>query len=134
MTTATTQRKPGLLGQTVVVIGGSSGMGLETARLARAEGAGVVITGRTPEHIERAAAELGEARTVAFDATDPAALERFFGDLPDPVDHARRSGGRRPPVERGPHGLAGVARLGVAPLVAEGADDVQPAAGLAQQT
>jgi NAD(P)-dependent dehydrogenase (short-subunit alcohol dehydrogenase family) len=37
-----------LAGQTVVVIGGSAGMGLETARLARAEGAEVVITGRNP--------------------------------------------------------------------------------------
>ena len=35
-----------LLGQTVVVIGGSSGIGLETARLARARGADVVLTGQ----------------------------------------------------------------------------------------
>jgi hypothetical protein len=33
-----TNRQPELLGQTVVVIGGSSGMGLETGRHARAEG------------------------------------------------------------------------------------------------
>jgi NAD(P)-dependent dehydrogenase (short-subunit alcohol dehydrogenase family) len=86
-TAAAAQREPGLSGQTVVVIGGSSGVGLETARRARAQGAGVLITGRTPEHVKQAAAELGETRTAAFDATDPAALERFFGDLPDPVDH-----------------------------------------------
>lgn len=42
MTTATTQRQPELTGQTVVVIGGSAGIGLETARRARAEGAGIV--------------------------------------------------------------------------------------------
>jgi NAD(P)-dependent dehydrogenase (short-subunit alcohol dehydrogenase family) len=92
-TAAATQREPALPGQTVVVIGGSSGIGLETARRARAEGADVVITGRTPEHLERAAAEIGEARTVAFDATDPAALERFFGDLPDPIDHVMVTAG-----------------------------------------
>jgi NAD(P)-dependent dehydrogenase (short-subunit alcohol dehydrogenase family) len=34
------QREPELLGQTVVVIGGSAGIGLETARRARAEGPG----------------------------------------------------------------------------------------------
>jgi NADPH:quinone reductase-like Zn-dependent oxidoreductase len=34
----TTRRKPALLGQTVVVIGGSLGIGLETGRLARSEG------------------------------------------------------------------------------------------------
>ena len=43
MTTATdisaTVREPALLGQTVLVIGGSAGIGLATAHLARAEGA-----------------------------------------------------------------------------------------------
>jgi NAD(P)-dependent dehydrogenase (short-subunit alcohol dehydrogenase family) len=46
---------PSLRGQTVVVIGGSSGIGLETAKRARAEGAGVVLTGRDPERLRRAA-------------------------------------------------------------------------------
>ena len=41
--------EPELLGQTVVVIGGSAGIGLETARRARAEGADVVLTGRNPD-------------------------------------------------------------------------------------
>ena len=49
-------------GQTVVVIGGSAGIGLETARRARAEGADVVLTGRDPERLERAAAELDALR------------------------------------------------------------------------
>ena len=73
-----------LLGQTVVVIGGSAGIGLETARRARAEGADVILTGRSPERLERAAAELGAQRTVAFDATDFDRLERFFHELPTP--------------------------------------------------
>ena len=38
-----------LAGQVVVVIGGSAGIGLETARLARAQGADVIITGRSAE-------------------------------------------------------------------------------------
>ena len=62
MTTATTavstQREPELIGQTVVVIGGSAGIGLETARLSRAEGASVILTGRNPERLKRAALEL----------------------------------------------------------------------------
>ena len=37
--TSTTDRDPELSGQTVVVIGDSSGIGLEIARRARAEGA-----------------------------------------------------------------------------------------------
>jgi NAD(P)-dependent dehydrogenase (short-subunit alcohol dehydrogenase family) len=44
-TSSPTQREPELLGQTVVVIGGSAGIGLETARRARAEGANVILTG-----------------------------------------------------------------------------------------
>ena len=46
-------RAPTLGGQTVVLIGGSAGIGLETARLARQEGADVVLTGRSRERLER---------------------------------------------------------------------------------
>ena len=81
------ERKPELLGQTVVLIGGSAGIGLETARRARAEGADVVLTGRHAERLEEAAREIGARSTAAFDATDSAALERFFDDLPGPIDH-----------------------------------------------
>jgi NAD(P)-dependent dehydrogenase (short-subunit alcohol dehydrogenase family) len=87
-----TQRPPELLGQTVVVIGGSAGIGLETARRARAEGASVVLTGRNPERLRDAAGELG-ARSQAFDATDPALLERFLRDLPA-IDHVMVTAGR----------------------------------------
>ena len=87
------QRQPELTKQTVVVLGGSAGIGLETARRARAEGADVVLTGRNNERLQRAAAELGARGTAAFDATDPAALERFFADLPGPVDHVMLTGG-----------------------------------------
>jgi NAD(P)-dependent dehydrogenase (short-subunit alcohol dehydrogenase family) len=79
--------EPALLGQTVVVIGGSAGIGLETARRARREGAEVIVTGRNPERLERAAHELDAHATAAFDAADPAAVNRFFKDLPGPIDH-----------------------------------------------
>jgi len=87
------QRGPELAGQTVVVIGGSSGIGLETARRARAEGAEVVITGRNPDRLRQAAADVGAQRTAAFDATDAAALQRFFQDLPAPIDHVMVTAG-----------------------------------------
>ena len=86
-TTSLTRREAELLGQTVVVIGGSAGIGLETARRARAEGASVILTARNPERLQRAARELDVRNTAAFDATDPASLERFFRDLPAPIDH-----------------------------------------------
>ncbi len=82
-----------LAGQTVVVIGGSAGIGLGTARLARAAGAEVVLTGRNPERLEGAAREIGARSTAAFDATDSAALERFFDDLATPVDHVMVTAG-----------------------------------------
>jgi len=58
------QREPQLLGQTVVVIGGSAGIGLETARRARAEGAKLILTGRNPERLQHAASEL-DALSIA---------------------------------------------------------------------
>ena len=87
------QREPGLPGQTVVVIGASAGIGLETARRARAEGADIILTGRNPDRLERAAAELGALSSAAFDATDPSALDRFFHDLPTPIDHVMVTAG-----------------------------------------
>jgi NAD(P)-dependent dehydrogenase (short-subunit alcohol dehydrogenase family) len=86
-TTAPAARAPELAGQTVVVLGGSSGIGLETARRARAEGADVILTARGPDRLKQAAAEVGALSTAAFDVTDPAALGRFFGGLPGLVDH-----------------------------------------------
>jgi NAD(P)-dependent dehydrogenase (short-subunit alcohol dehydrogenase family) len=97
MTAATaprTEREPELLGQTVVVIGGSAGIGQATARRARAEGADVILTGRDPERLEQAASELGALRTAAFDAHDPEALDGFFEHLEGPVDHVMVTAGR----------------------------------------
>jgi NAD(P)-dependent dehydrogenase (short-subunit alcohol dehydrogenase family) len=93
-TTFPFQREPELLGQTVVVIGGSAGIGFETARRARGEGARVILTGRSPEPLQRAASELGALSYAAFDATDPASLERFFRDLPTTIDHVMVTAGR----------------------------------------
>jgi NAD(P)-dependent dehydrogenase (short-subunit alcohol dehydrogenase family) len=63
-------REPALAGQTVVVIGGSSGIGLETSRRARSEGANVVLTGRDPPRLDHAVRELGAQSSAAFDASD----------------------------------------------------------------
>ncbi|MFE7505517.1 SDR family oxidoreductase [Promicromonospora sp. NPDC057488] len=104
-------RTPELAGQTVVVIGGSAGIGLETARRARAEGADVVLTGRDQARLERAAADVGARETAAFDATDTAALAAFFAELPDPVDHVLITAG-------GPH---------YGPLLEMGAEELRDA-------
>ena len=83
--------EPELAGQTVVVIGGSSGIGLQTARRAREEGADVIITARDPDRVHSVGLELG-ASIAAFDATDFDRLGRFFDELPTPIDHVLVTG------------------------------------------
>jgi NAD(P)-dependent dehydrogenase (short-subunit alcohol dehydrogenase family) len=92
MSAPAVSREPALAGQTVVVIGGSSGIGLETGRLARAEGAKLILTGRDPERVENAAREVGAMSSVAFDATDFDRLGKFFDELPTPIDHVLVTG------------------------------------------
>ena len=86
----------------MVVIGGSAGIGLETARRARAEGASVILTGRNSERLKQAALELDAPRTAAFDVNDPATLQSFFRDLPTPIAHIMVAAGAAhygPPLE-----------------------------------
>jgi NAD(P)-dependent dehydrogenase (short-subunit alcohol dehydrogenase family) len=85
--TVHTGREPELAGQTVVLIGGSAGIGLETARRARQEGADVILTGRDRTRLDRAAADVDAQRIAAFDATDNGALREFFASAPDRIDH-----------------------------------------------
>jgi NAD(P)-dependent dehydrogenase (short-subunit alcohol dehydrogenase family) len=95
MVTSTTyspaERERDMLGQTVVVIGGSAGIGLETARLARTRGASLILTARDPDRLHRVGLELG-ASIAAFDATDFDRLKRFFDELPTPIDHVLVTG------------------------------------------
>ncbi|MFF2315234.1 SDR family oxidoreductase [Arthrobacter sp. NPDC058097] len=87
-------REPGLPGQTVVVIGGSAGIGLETARRAKAAGAEVILAGRDAARLQDAAHELGALDTAAFDANDQGALAGLFEHLPGLVDHVMVTAGR----------------------------------------
>lgn len=91
-TASSTQHRQELLGQTVVVIGGTLGIGLETARRARAEGADVILTARDPVRLQQVGSELGARSTAAFDATDFQRLGRFFDELPGPIDHVLVTG------------------------------------------
>lgn len=73
--------------KTVIVIGGSSGMGLATAKAALAEGANVTVTGRTQEWLDTARADSGgRIRTACVDAGDEAAMRSFFEGFAQ-IDH-----------------------------------------------
>jgi NAD(P)-dependent dehydrogenase (short-subunit alcohol dehydrogenase family) len=91
-TTVPVRHEPALVGQTVIVIGGSAGIGLETARTARAEGAELILTARDPDRLHRVALELGAKTIAAFDATDFKRLGEFFDELPRPIDHLLLTG------------------------------------------
>jgi NAD(P)-dependent dehydrogenase (short-subunit alcohol dehydrogenase family) len=91
-TIAPARHAAALRGQTVVVIGGSAGIGLETARRAREAGAAVILTARDPERLHRAGLELEATATAAFDATDFDRLGSFFDELPTPIDHVLVTG------------------------------------------
>jgi NAD(P)-dependent dehydrogenase (short-subunit alcohol dehydrogenase family) len=80
-----------LMGQTVVVLGGSSGIGLATARRARDQGAKVILTARDLDRLHHIGLELG-ASISAFDLSDTERLTQFFANLPGAVDHVLVSG------------------------------------------
>lgn len=66
-----------LQGKSVVVVGGSSGIGLATAMLAKAEGAAVTIASRSAERLRAAAAQSG-ARAIEADVTSDASVGALF--------------------------------------------------------
>jgi NAD(P)-dependent dehydrogenase (short-subunit alcohol dehydrogenase family) len=74
-------------GKQVVIIGASSGIGEAAARAFAAQGADVVITGRSKERLDQAAERIGfPVRVAELDATDRAALDVFFSPGPA-IDH-----------------------------------------------
>ncbi len=74
-----------LQGKKVVVVGGSSGIGLSTAELAKAEGAEVIIASHNPERLKAAAARLG-VKAIPADVTNDESVAGLFRSS-GPVDH-----------------------------------------------
>lgn len=71
----------------IVILGGSSGIGLATAHAARAQGAEVIITGRDAARLQQAQRALGgEIRTAQFDAAHEYPTRDFFESIPN-IDH-----------------------------------------------
>jgi NADP-dependent 3-hydroxy acid dehydrogenase YdfG len=83
-------------GQRMVVIGGSSGIGLATAHLAATQGAQVTIASRSDQRLRTALAELPECvRAAQLDLLDEQAVERFFSGDPS-WDHVVITGAETP--------------------------------------
>jgi NAD(P)-dependent dehydrogenase (short-subunit alcohol dehydrogenase family) len=80
-------------GQKVIVLGGSSGIGLATARAAATEGARVLIVSRNPSHIDQALATLpGDCQGNTADLGDEQAVQRIFQQA-GPFDHLAYTAG-----------------------------------------
>ncbi|MCU1319110.1 MAG: short-chain dehydrogenase/reductase [Edaphobacter sp.] len=76
-----------LKGKKVVVLGGTSGLGLAAAKAAAAEGAHVVVCSRHRSNVDKALLELpSNAEGAALDVTDEGALQQFFAGL-NGLDH-----------------------------------------------
>lgn len=61
----------------VIVTGGSSGIGYETAKLLRSQGAEVVICGRSEENIQQAAEEL-DVFGIQADVSNETDVQKLF--------------------------------------------------------
>ena len=73
----------GLKGKSVLVTGGSKGIGFACARAFAAEGCRLHLASRNAEKLAQAARELGGARTHAVDLRDAAELKKLAADCAD---------------------------------------------------
>ena len=90
----------------VLVVGGSSGMGLALAARLLGEGAEVTVVGRSPERLSQARQHLGDSprlHAIAADITDETAVEQLFartGPLSHIVSTAADVGGVYVPLPK----------------------------------
>ncbi|WP_103504039.1 MULTISPECIES: SDR family NAD(P)-dependent oxidoreductase [unclassified Streptomyces] len=90
------------MARTVLITGGTSGIGLAAAKRFAADGDRVVITGRHEETVRAAARECG-AEGVVCDGTDPAQVEELAAGLGDTLDVLVNSAGGLPEFTASSH-------------------------------
>jgi NAD(P)-dependent dehydrogenase (short-subunit alcohol dehydrogenase family) len=79
-------------GQKIVVIGGSSGMGFATAKMAAEEGAAVIIASRSEERLQKAKVQIeGEVEVLTVDVRDEGSVKTFFDKVGE-FDHLTTPG------------------------------------------
>jgi NAD(P)-dependent dehydrogenase (short-subunit alcohol dehydrogenase family) len=87
------QKANGLEGKRVVILGGSSGIGLAVAQQAASQGASVVIVSSSAERVQKAVESLGgAAQGQVIDVSDERAVAAFFSELGE-FDHLVFSAG-----------------------------------------
>jgi len=88
-----------LMGKKVIVVGGSSGIGLGVVEAAIRRGAELVMVGRSPGRLQAAKASLGaqaNLKIISADMTDEAEIARLFEEV-GPFDHLVSTAGSPPP-------------------------------------
>ncbi|WP_434710187.1 SDR family oxidoreductase [Rhizobium sp. YTUHZ045] len=88
-----------LKGQTIIIFGGSSGIGFGVAAATLERGANVVIAGRSPEKLQAAEERLGRPRglrSFAADLERESDLSRLFEEFGE-FDHLVTTAGTPPP-------------------------------------
>ena len=77
--------------KTILITGGTTGIGLATAQRLSAEGAKVIVTGRNPETLASAKKILSDAAVLRSDSGDLAAAQALGGENQNIRGSSRRS-------------------------------------------
>ena len=89
-----------LKGKIALITGGTSGIGAATAKLFKAEGATVIVTGASEKSVEAAKGELPGVEVVCSDAGDPQAVQQLIQTVAAKHGHIDVHGSRLRPVRR----------------------------------
>jgi uncharacterized oxidoreductase len=70
-----------MTGNTILITGGSSGIGLELAAQLLRRGNAVIVTGREQSHLDAARAKVPGLNTIRSDVSDPGAIRDLYREV-----------------------------------------------------